>query len=679
MDEAMQELASMHGMQCRRDGKTLKVTSIKRPGELRINPIKDWLQEQRLNTSAGHKFVPYEYKTASRQARLDVLAGLLDTDGHCSKGTGYDFISKSMQLSTDVVFIARSLGLMANMRPCEKYSQLGTGGTYWRVSISGDADIIPCRIPRKKANARRQRKDVLVHGFDVEPVGVGDYYGFEIDGDHLYLDGNFIRHHNSGKGLMQSAIANLMNDAGEGLIIYNSRRTLTDQSYERLTQDGIDCGVRAASRKKLQNLPARIQVGSLQTDIQRVLNQEVWSTHDCKLVIIDEAHLTCTGRTVDLIQHYLSRGAKVVGFTGTPIGMSGLYKDIVIAGTKAELRACKAHIPVKMFGATEMDTSHIKPVKTGEYSDGDIQRECWSMQVVGHIVDDYFKFNPDRKPTMAACPGIGESVWLADQFRARGLRVVHIDCNEVVANGERYKNDAEGNVRRQALADFNAGEYDIITNCEVLQQGVDMPQLAHLILARPYGSLANYLQVAGRVLRWSTSTPDWATIQDHGGCYHRWGSPNEQRDWGKLFEMSEPEIAKEEFEKKASKDAEPEPIRCPSCGMIRREGARCPGCGHISEKGVRIIVQKSGELIEHTGRIYKERKERPVVPAQQKIWNNLFFPSRNSKSPRARNFNQLKYEYEKAHGPLPDWLKNIPRDPADYNRKIRDLDWSELT
>jgi superfamily II DNA or RNA helicase len=483
-----------------------------------------------------------------------------------------------------------------------------------------------------------------------------------------------------GKGLMQSTIANLTNLTGDGLILYNSRRTLTDQSYERLTEDGIDCGVRAASRKKLQNLPARIQVASLQTDIQRVINQEVWRIHDAKYVIIDEAHLSTSGRTVELIQMYLAAGAKVIGVTGTPIGMAGLYKDVVVAGTNSELRACGAHVPMRIWNAKEMDVSHIKPVKTGEYTDGDIQRECWSMQVVGHIVDDFFKYNPDVKPTMAACPGVGESIWLADKFIERGMRVLHLDANEVVANGERYKNDAEGVIRRQAIEDFRKGLYDVITNCEVLQQGVDIPELAHLILARPYGSLANFLQTAGRIQRRSPSTPDIVTLQDHGANCYRHGSPNANRDWHELFHQTEADIAKERKEReKSGEAAEKAPITCPQCQMVRSEGARCPNCGTISEKGRRVIMEKSGELVEYTGSIAKA-PPKPTVPIEQKIWdNNLFYPSRNSRSPRARTFSQAKAQYEREHGPLPQWLKRIPKDPADYGRKIRDLDWSELT
>ena len=39
------------------------------------------------------------------------------------------------------------------------------GGTYWRVPISGDIDIIPTRVPRKQAKPRTQKKNPLVTGF----------------------------------------------------------------------------------------------------------------------------------------------------------------------------------------------------------------------------------------------------------------------------------------------------------------------------------------------------------------------------------------------------------------------------------------------------------------------------------------------------------------------------------
>lgn len=143
-----------------------------------------------------NKHIPIDYKCNSRKVRLELLAGILDTDGHYTHG-GYDFISKFRKFANDVVYLARSLGLAAYMKPCKKSSQNGTEGTYYRVSINGNCDQIPVHIPRKKCPPRKINKDSLVVGIKVKPIGVDKYYGFQVDGNGLFLLGDFTVVHNS--------------------------------------------------------------------------------------------------------------------------------------------------------------------------------------------------------------------------------------------------------------------------------------------------------------------------------------------------------------------------------------------------------------------------------------------------------------------------------------------------
>src|SRR5690606_9379960 len=127
--------------------------------------------------------IPDDYKFSTSEERLQLLAGLIDTDGHLSSGKVFDFVSKSRWLAEDVVFVSRSLGFRANISRCLKSSQNGTRGVYWRVCVSGDIERVPCRVPRKQAAKRLQTKDWTRYGFTVEYAGVGDYYGFVLDGD----------------------------------------------------------------------------------------------------------------------------------------------------------------------------------------------------------------------------------------------------------------------------------------------------------------------------------------------------------------------------------------------------------------------------------------------------------------------------------------------------------------
>lgn len=145
------------------------------------------------------KFVPPVYLVSPRWVRLDVLAGLLDTDGSLivRHSAAYDYVSASKQLAADVAFLARSLGLSAVVSACRKGCQTGAVGDYWRVRIAGDVDIVPCRVPRKRAHRSVKKYAHRNTGFRVEPAGVEDYYGFTLDGDGRYLLDDFTVTHNS--------------------------------------------------------------------------------------------------------------------------------------------------------------------------------------------------------------------------------------------------------------------------------------------------------------------------------------------------------------------------------------------------------------------------------------------------------------------------------------------------
>lgn len=159
------------------------------------NPFRNALKD--LGVFTGEKFVPDAYKVNSRHVRLEILAGLIDTDGHCN-GTGYDFVSKDQRLAHDVAYLARSLGMAATCKPTVKTcTNTGAVGTYYRVYISGLVTQVPVRVLYKVAREHRRRTNNCTTGINLEPIGEGDYYGFEIDGDRLFLLGDFTVTHNT--------------------------------------------------------------------------------------------------------------------------------------------------------------------------------------------------------------------------------------------------------------------------------------------------------------------------------------------------------------------------------------------------------------------------------------------------------------------------------------------------
>ena len=148
----------------------------------------------------NNKHIPMLYKCNSRENRLKLLAGLLDSDGSYDKG-GFEFTQKNETLMNDVVYLARSLGFSC-YKSLKQTSWTHNGeknyGTAWRININGNGiEEIPTQIPRKKAQPRKQIKDVLVSGINVEYVGVDDYYGFMLDGNCRFMLGDFTVTHNT--------------------------------------------------------------------------------------------------------------------------------------------------------------------------------------------------------------------------------------------------------------------------------------------------------------------------------------------------------------------------------------------------------------------------------------------------------------------------------------------------
>lgn len=148
------------------------------------------------------KFIPTEYLVNSRENRLKLLAGLIDTDGYTNQvGKSYLICTKYSKLADQINYLCRSLGFkshITNKEISNINNKEGNDKTYFNINISGDLSEVPVKLERKKLiEPRKQIKDVLVSGFTVTEVGYNDYYGFTLDNNHLYLLGDFTVTHNT--------------------------------------------------------------------------------------------------------------------------------------------------------------------------------------------------------------------------------------------------------------------------------------------------------------------------------------------------------------------------------------------------------------------------------------------------------------------------------------------------
>ena len=180
------------------EGQCTKHCIVRTLGTSKSNILHSFLKNYNL-LNTREKFVPTEYKINSRQVRLQILAGLLDTDGSYDKRKhSFEFSNKSKKLADDVVFLAQSLGFYASINPTIKtIKSIGFSGKYWRVYISGDLHLIPTKIKRKQAPKHTRTTDVLCSSIKVRKLNRDKYYGFEIDGNRRFLLSDFTVVHNT--------------------------------------------------------------------------------------------------------------------------------------------------------------------------------------------------------------------------------------------------------------------------------------------------------------------------------------------------------------------------------------------------------------------------------------------------------------------------------------------------
>lgn len=145
-----------------------------------------------IETRSKTKFIPDIYKYNSKEIRLELLRGLLDTDGYCDKNGNCNYSSISKQLAEDVLFLARSLGINGNiLEQSNKY------GPIYLVRFYTDIRLF--NLPRKYQKQKITKTRAFKIGItNIEYIGQKQAKCVTVDSkDHCYLIGDFVTTHNS--------------------------------------------------------------------------------------------------------------------------------------------------------------------------------------------------------------------------------------------------------------------------------------------------------------------------------------------------------------------------------------------------------------------------------------------------------------------------------------------------
>jgi superfamily II DNA or RNA helicase len=293
---------------------------------------------------------------------------------------------------------------------------------------------------------------------------------------------------------------------GSRVVILAHRAEILEQIDSALTLFGVGHGIIAAGYPSAPN--ELVQVASVFTVVNRLARIGHFD-----LIITDEAH-HCAAATWKTILAVFS-GAKVLGVTATPLRLDDIFEELVLGPTVRTLIDEKYLAPYVAFGPKiAPDLSRAKK-SLGDYQQDQLAEIMSDAVVIRSAVTEYRRLCPGA-PAIAFCVDIDHSLNVTKAFCDDGWRAAHVD-------GTTHRDE-----RRDLIAALADGRLDILCNCGLISEGLDVPGVEAVTLLRPTMSRALYLQQVGRGLR--PGKPR-AVILDHAGCTLRHGLPDAPHEW----------------------------------------------------------------------------------------------------------------------------------------------------
>lgn len=124
----------------------------------RSNRYLDFIRRIGLNVKCHNKFIPERYLLSSVEDRINLLQGLIDTDGYICKDGRIQYNTVSEELKTHVCFLIRSLG--GNCSVGVKIKENPNHSDSYTISMTFPDNIIPCSFPRKKERLKSGKRQI---------------------------------------------------------------------------------------------------------------------------------------------------------------------------------------------------------------------------------------------------------------------------------------------------------------------------------------------------------------------------------------------------------------------------------------------------------------------------------------------------------------------------------------
>ena len=324
------------------------------------------------------------------------------------------------------------------------------------------------------------------------------------------------------------------------------RKEVLDQAVKTFRNQGVN--------------PDLLTAGMVQTLTRRVDKLPIPN-----VILVDEAHHALAKSYQRILKQFPK--AIVLLFTATPhrtgrMQLDQIADDIIVGQSIHELTDKGFLAPFRYFQPpNDFNSKLLKRSSTGDFTNESMQ-QAMSTKIFGHIVKQYKRI-ADGMQAVVYTYSIDSAVEIARKFNSEGISAIEVD-------GTTSKEKRDLAVRK-----FREQEIKILVNVNLFTEGVDLPNVDCVIMARPTASLALYLQFSMRCL--NPRPGKTAIIIDHANNFKQFGYPDDDRDWKKAIKSGR------QKSKSLLKDPGLSITTCDYCFAVVKasevKDGKCPICG----------------------------------------------------------------------------------------------------
>ncbi len=335
---------------------------------------------------------------------------------------------------------------------------------------------------------------------------------------------------------------------------------------------------------------SRVAVAGVDTLVRRADSLKSWA-NQVTLWVCDESHHCIKenkwGKAISMLPN-----AKGLGTTATPERTDGKglgrkadgVFDVMVLGP--DMRTLINGLPdwdgkvtryltdYRIFcPPSDLDLSTVATGADGDFIRGQLAKKTRESNITGHIVEHYLKIAPGKLGITFA-PDVETATEWSKLFNQAG-----VPCEVLTAK-------TPDRLRIEIMKRFERRELLMLTNCDILGEGVDVPAVEVVIMGRATQSYNLYVQQFGRMDRLMEGK-EYGILIDHVNNVLRHGLPDRPRVWS----------LDRKDRRTATRDPDAIPMRTctnqdrgdgwPCLSPYERFHNACPFCGHIPQPASR--------------------------------------------------------------------------------------------